>query len=88
MYLVDYDTGLLLKPLWSKLSKDHFQIFIYVSYVVLTSTIFSHLSVINDDHSDNPETVMNHLDQQSLLCLGNIKTQTSYQSKSKVALLN
>jgi preprotein translocase subunit SecY len=51
----------LTPPTWSKLFKDPFQIFIYISYVLLTSTIFSHLSVINEDHSDNPETVIYEL---------------------------
>ena len=48
----------LTPPTWSKLFKDPFQVFIYISYVLLTSTIFSHISVINEDHSDNPETVI------------------------------
>jgi protein transport protein SEC61 subunit alpha len=51
----------LTPPTWSKLSRDPFQVFIYVSYVLLTSTIFSHISVINEDHSDNPETVIYEL---------------------------
>jgi protein transport protein SEC61 subunit alpha len=64
----------LTPPTWLKLFKDPFQVFIYISYVLLTSTIFSYISVINEEHSDNPETVIfDLLGPTNLTISGNLK---------------
>jgi preprotein translocase subunit SecY len=51
----------LTPPTWSKLFQDPLQVSVYSSYILLTSAIFSYLSVNKDDHKDNPETVIDEL---------------------------
>jgi preprotein translocase subunit SecY len=51
----------LTPPTWSKLFKDPLQVSVYICYILLTSAIFSHLSVNKNDYEDNPESVIEDL---------------------------